>query len=118
MNIVLWILQGLLAAAYLLAGGIKLVTPRDKLAPKMAWVENFTAGQVKLIGLAELAGAFGLVLPVALNIVPILTPIAALGLVAVMAGAVSTHLRRKEPPVAPAVLAVLAVVVALGRFLV
>ncbi len=84
----------------------------------MDWVEDFSDGQVKGIGALELLGALGLVLPWALGIAKVLTPIAALGLAAVMGGAVVTHLRRKEQSaaVAPAVLCVLAVVVAVLRF--
>ncbi len=116
MNTALWILQGLSAFAFFGAGVMKLATPKDKLKAKMPWANDFTEGQIKLIGLAEVFGAIGLVAPWATGIVPILTPIAAAALVVVMGGAVSTHLRRKETPIPPAVLAVLALVVALGRF--
>ena len=84
----------------------------------MAWVDDFSPTSVRLIGTAEILGALGLVLPAVTGIAPILTPIAAVGLVVIMVGAAITHVRRKEPAIVPAniVLLVLAVVVAWGRF--
>ena len=117
MNIALWVVQGILAFAFLAAGTLKITRSREQLAPKMTFVEDYTAGQVKLIGLAEVLGAFGLVLPMALNILPVLTPVAAGALVIVMIGAIATHVRRKEPPAPPVILGALALVVAVGRFL-
>jgi uncharacterized membrane protein len=69
---------------------------------------------LRLIGLAEILGAIGLVLPAAVHIAPILVPLAAVGLALVMAGAAAVHARRKEAPmvVMNAVLLVLAVFVA------
>ena len=120
MNIVLWVLAGITALVYLGAGGMKLVTPREKLLenPNMGWVNDFSGGAVKLIALAEVLGALGLILPRALDIAPVLTPIAAVGLAIVAAGAIVVHGRRKEPKGMPinVVLLVLAVIVAVGRF--
>ncbi|HEY2059650.1 MAG TPA: DoxX family protein [Amycolatopsis sp.] len=120
MNIVLWVLAGITAVVYLGAGGMKLVTPREKLLenPNMGWVNDFSGGAVKLIALAEVLGALGLILPQALDIAPVLTPIAAVGLVIVAAGAIVVHARRKEPKALPinVVLLVLAAIVAVGRF--
>ena len=118
MNTVLWILQGLLAFAFLAAGGNKLAQPREKLManPMMAWANDFTESQIKLIGLAEVLGAIGLIAPMATGILPILTPIAAIALALLMGGAVSTHLRRKESPGPAAVLALLALATAVLRF--
>ena len=82
----------------------------------MDWVDDFSDGQVKGIGVLELLGALGLVLPWALGIAKVLTPVAAVGLALVMVGAVVTHVRRKEPPAVPALLGVVAVVVAVLRF--
>jgi len=120
MNIALWALQGLLALAYVAAGGNKLAQSREKLLanPMMGWAGDFSAGQIKMIGLAEVLGAIGLVLPWALGILPILTPIAALCLTVIMVGAAATHARRKEPVVAAAVIAALSLAVGVGRFLV
>ena len=120
MNVVLWILAILLAAAFLAAGGMKLAQPKEKLAasPNMGWTEDFSPGTIKTIGLLEVLAAAGLILPGALHIVPVLVPLAALGLVLLMIGAAITHLRRHEPPAIAAnlVLLVLAAVVAWGRF--
>lgn len=120
MNIALWIVSGILAAIYLAAGLAKLATPKAKLESnaRMGWVEDFSQGAVRGIGAAEVLGAIGLIVPEATGIAPILTPIAALGLVAIQAGAIVTHLRRKEPQVLPVniVLLLLALFVAIGRF--
>jgi len=116
MNIALWVLQGLIAFVMTAAGGMKLSTPREKLTEKMPWVNDFSAGQVKLIGLAQVLGAIGLVAPWATGILPVLTPIAAVGLALIMGGAVATHVRRKEPVVPAVVFVPLCVVIALGRF--
>ena len=119
MNIVLWIIAGVLALAFLAAGAMKLAQPKEKLAASgMGWTEDFSAGTVKLIGALEVLAAIGLILPAALDIAPVLVPLAALGLVLVMLGAVVVHLRRKETPMAAinVVLLVLAALVAWGRF--
>ncbi|MDO0933717.1 DoxX family protein [Streptomyces sp. DG2A-72] len=120
MNIVLWILAGLLAALFLAAGGAKLAQPKEKLAasPNMAWAEDFSPGMLKLIGALEVLAAVGLILPAALDIIPVLVPLAAVGLVLLMAGAATTHARRKESSaiVPNLVLIVLAGAVAWGRF--
>jgi len=118
-NTALWVIQGFLAVAFLGTGLLKLVKERSWIAaqPKLGWAGEFTDMQVRGIGIAEVLGAFGLVLPWALGIAPVLTPIAAVGLTVDMAGAVATHRRRHEPIAPPALLGVLATVVAVGRFL-
>jgi uncharacterized membrane protein YphA (DoxX/SURF4 family) len=119
MNIVLWILAALLAALFLAAGGMKLAQPKEKLAasPNMAWAQDFSPGMLKTIGALEVLAAVGLILPAALGIVPVLVPLAALGLVLLMVGAAITHARRGESRaiVMNVVLIVLAAVVAWGR---
>lgn len=117
MNIALWIVQGLLAVAFLMAGSMKLMQPKEKLRERMAWVEDFSQNQVRGIGVLEVLGAIGLILPWALTIVPELTGIAGIGLLIVMLGAVATHVRRGETQmvVPPAVLGLLAAFVAYGR---
>jgi len=117
MTIAVWIVSGLLALAYLGAGGMKLATPKQKLGPQMAWAESFSPLQIKLIGLAEVLGAFGLIVPVLTGIAPILTPIAAIGLALIQIGAIVTHLRRKEPVIVNLVLLALAVFIAVTRLL-
>jgi hypothetical protein len=119
MNIVLWIIAGLLAAAFAAAGAMKLLQPAEKLAASgMAWTEDVSPGVIRLIGALELLAAIGLILPAALDIVPILVPLAALGLVLIMIGAIVTHARRKESQAIGinVVLLLLAVVIVWGRF--
>jgi hypothetical protein len=116
MRIALWVASGLLAFAMVSAGGLKLVTPRVKLSEKFQWAKTWSDRNVKLLGLAEVLGAIGLIAPQVTGILPILTPIAALCLVVLMIGAVKTHIDLKEPAVAPAILALLGVFVAVGRF--
>jgi uncharacterized membrane protein YphA (DoxX/SURF4 family) len=118
-NVVLWIVAGLLAVAFLAAGLMKLAQPKKKLADSgMGWTEDFSDGAVKGIGALEVLGAVGLILPAALGIVPVLVPIAATGLALLMLGAAVTHARRKESPniVVNIVLLALAAFVAWGRF--
>ena len=121
MNLALWIIAGLLAVAYLVGGGGKLVMPKEKIAavgPSARWVEDFSAGTVKVIGALEVLAAVGLILPAVLDIAPVLVPLAAVGLVMIMVGAVITRLRRHEAKFMVADLAYLALAgfVAWGRF--
>ena len=119
MNIALWIVAGLLAAAMFGSGLMKVAQPREKLIKSgMGWAEDFPAGAVKLIGALEMLGALGLILPALLDIAPILVPVAATGLAITMAGAVIVHLRRKEySAIAPAaVFLLMALFIAWGRF--
>lgn len=121
MNIIAWIASGLLALAFLGAGGMKLATSRDKLLenPQMAWAGDFSGGQIKGIGGVEVLGALGVVLPWLLSIARVLTPLAAVGLALVMVGALVAHARRGELKQAipvNTVLFVLAVAVAVLRF--
>ena len=112
-NVLLWVVQGLLAALFLFAGGIKLVLPLEALAGPIALPGLF----LRFIGVAEVAGALGLVLPSLLRIQPRLTPVAAAGLVIIMTGA--TVLTGVAGPAAtavmPALVGALAVFVAYGR---
>jgi uncharacterized membrane protein YphA (DoxX/SURF4 family) len=115
----LWTLQIVLAFVFASAGAVKLIAPRDQLAKKLGgWVYDFPAPLLKPLGLAELLGAVGLIVPPLVHIAPILTPIAAVGLVVTMVGAVVTHACRGEYPnvVVNLLLAVMAAVVAWGRF--
>jgi uncharacterized membrane protein len=118
MNVFLWIVQGLLAAMFLLAGIAKLTQPRDKLTAQLPWANDFSTPVVRLIGLAELAGALGLILPAATGIATVLTPLAASGLAVIMLLAMAVHARRKEPLAIAfdAVLLIAAVIVVWGRF--
>ena len=96
-----WIVQGLLGAAFLAAGGMKLVKTREALlaeGARMAWVEDFSDTALRGIGVVEVLGAIGVVLPQLTGILPVLTPVAAAGLVLTMLGAAATHVRRGEYP--------------------
>ena len=118
MNIVLWIIAIVLALAFGAAGFMKATAPKEKLAENMDWVEDFSERTIKLIGVAEVLGAVGLVLPAALDIAPVLTPLAATGLAVLMVLAAITHARRKEYPMigVNVVLGGLALFVAIMRF--
>lgn len=103
------------------AGAAKLATPHTKLVqnPRMGWAEGSSPTQVKGIGAVEVLGAVGLVLPWLLNIAHVLTPVAALGLAALLVGAAAAHGRRGELRQAVPVngaLFVLAIAVAVIRF--
>jgi putative oxidoreductase len=96
LNIALWVLQVLLAAVFLMAGLTKLTSPMAQLSSMMAWTTSVPELMVRFIALAEVLGAIGLLLPSLTKIQPSLTPIAALGLSAVMALAVLFHITRGE----------------------
>ena len=98
MNTALWIIAGLLATVFVVAGSNKLFIPREKLAkaPGGGWVLNFSAGFVKTLGAVEIMGAAGLILPALLGIAPVLVPLAATGLATIMVGAAIVEFRRQE----------------------
>ena len=121
MDMLLWLLAGILALAFVAAGAMKLVTPHSKLVqnPNMGWATDFSPSQVKLIGAVEVLGAAGLVLPPIVGAAEWLVPLAAAGLALDMLGAFSTHLRRRDlvaVRVPAAVLGLMALVVAVGRY--
>ena len=118
MNIALWVLQVLLGLLFAGSGAAKLAQPKQQMlkSPRMGWAGDFSQSSIRLIGLAEVLGGVGLILPAALKVLPVLTPLAALGLSSIMFGAVMTHARRREPFVPSLVLALLALVVYIGRF--
>jgi hypothetical protein len=122
MNVALWIVAGLLAVVLLVASSAKIFVPRERLAPMggaaSRWVEDFSPDSLKAIAVLEILGALGLILPAALNIAPVLTPLAALGVALLFAGAVVMRLRRGERAtiLGDLVYLALAAFVALGRF--
>ncbi len=118
MNIVIWIVQGLLAAMFLMAGIMKSTQPKEKLSKNMGWVNDVSASNVKLIGISQILAAIGLVLPQVTGILPWLTPLAAIGLVLTMIGAIILHVKRNENSSIGIniVLLLLAAFVAYGRF--
>src|SRR5258705_11938269 len=98
MNTVVWIVQILLALAFLMAGLMKLTQPIERPAQRMSWVNDFSPASIRVIGAVEFLGAIGVILPAWTGILPWLTPLAATGLGIVMLGAMATHLRRHEQP--------------------
>jgi hypothetical protein len=121
MNFALWIISGMQAVVYLVAGGKKVALPARRLAtdPNMAaLVEDASPAAIKAIGAVEVAGAVGLVLPRLTGIAPILTPVAALGFVLLQVGAMLFHGRRREFARLPVnvVFLLFAAFVAGGRF--
>src|SRR5215471_11180050 len=99
LGVALWVVQALLALAFGMGGFMKLTTPLDVLAQKMAWVGSVPGPLVRFIGASELAGALGLLLPSLTRIRPRLTPVAAAGLVTIMMLAIPFHVLRGEAPV-------------------
>ena len=120
MVLALWIIQVLLALTFSNAASRKLVRQKGKPSKSMAWREDFSQRTVRLVGVLELLGAVGLVLPALTGVLPWLTPLAAAGLALTMIGAALVHLGRGEYETIPviAVLMVLALFVAYGRFFV
>jgi hypothetical protein len=112
-NTLLWIVQGLLSALFVFAGGMKLVLPSAAMAAQMPLPVPF----MRFIGIAEVAGAAGLILPWALRIQPRLTALAATGLAIIMVGATSLTLAGSQPATAavPFVVGLLSVAIAYGR---
>jgi uncharacterized membrane protein len=113
----LWVVQGLLAATFLAAGLMKATAPLEQMEASMPWVSGAMGPAVRVIGVVEVLGALGLILPAATRIKPSLTPLAAIGLTTVMALASITHLVRGEVQMLPvtALLGGLAALVAWGR---
>ncbi len=120
LNLGLWIVAGLLSVVFLFSSA-KLFVPKEKLAGMGAvttWVEDFSPGALKAIGALELLAAAGLILPAALDVAPVLVPLAATGAVLLFVGAVIMRLRRGERATIVFDLAFLAMAafVAWGRF--
>ena len=114
MNYVLWIVQVLLALLFLFAGGMKLVLPLEALTGPLPMPGLF----LRFIGVAEVLGALGLILPGLLRIRPGLTPLAAAGLVIIMIGATVISLQTGDVAISliPLVAGLLAAFVAYGRW--
>ncbi len=114
MNWILWIVQALLALLFLFTGGMKLILPVEEMTQQIPMPGAF----LRFIGVAQVLGAIGLVVPGLTRIRPGLTPLAAAGLVIIMIGATVVTLLEKDPAVAlmPLVVGVLAAFVAYGRW--
>ncbi|MCR8657694.1 DoxX family protein [Paenibacillus endoradicis] len=117
MNIALWIVQGLLALMFIGAGSTKAFQ-YEKAKTSLPWVKDYSRGYVAFIGISEVLGGIGLIVPYATGIAPVLTSIAAIALAVVMVFAAVFHAKRKEYSglVMNIILLALAVFVAIGRF--
>ncbi|GAA2314034.1 DoxX family protein [Streptomyces violaceusniger] len=100
MNVAYWIVAGPLALFYLYGGGVKVVRSRERLRPMMAWVDTTPMAAVRAIGVIEVLGAIGLILPPLTGIAPWLALAAAIGFVVLQIGATRVHLRRGDRQVA------------------
>ncbi|MDN5726655.1 MAG: DoxX family protein [Propionibacteriales bacterium] len=119
MPVALWIVNGILAAAFLAAGLMKLLRPREALVRAgMSFAGDTPPAAVKAIGAVEVLGALGLILPRATGIAPVLTPLAAVGLAVTMVGAIIVHVRRQECMTVGFLLLLLAIVSAMLGFLI
>jgi hypothetical protein len=111
MIIAYWIVAALLALLSVGPGMLKLIRPKAairSMGAPFAWTDDFAQWQIKAIGAAEVLGAIGVLVPMATGILPVLSPIAALGLAILQAGAFVVHVRRGELPVANMVIFALA----------
>jgi uncharacterized membrane protein YphA (DoxX/SURF4 family) len=115
MNLTLWILQGVLAALFLFAGGVKLVMPADELVKQ---APQLSAGFLRFVGVLEVLGGLGLILPRWLRVKPGLTPVAAVCLVGIMIGAVVVTVMTNGPAMAvlPGVVGLVLLFIAYGRW--
>ena len=117
LHIGLWVVQGLLAAAFGMAGFMKLTAPIEQLAENgMSFVNDYSVGMVRFIGISELLGALGLIIPAAFRFKTFLTPLAAVGLAIIMILATSYHIGANEPIIGSVVFFVLTTFIAWGRF--
>ena len=117
LHIGLWVAQAFLAATMGMAGFMKTSAPIEQLAQNgMTFVNDFAPGMVRFIGISELLAAIGMILPSALRIKPMLTPLAAAGIAIIMVLGTAFHLMHGEPFAAALVFLAISVFVAWGRF--
>jgi uncharacterized membrane protein YphA (DoxX/SURF4 family) len=118
MTIALWIGQILLALFFALSGLGKVALPVEKLRERWNWTRHVAPLVIRLIGSLEILGALGLIVPKATGSLPWLTPVAAVGLVLTMIGAILTHARLHEAKAVrvPVVLMLLSLFIAVGYF--
>lgn len=110
-NVSYWIVAGLLALFYLYSGAVKVIRSREQLRPMMAWVDSTPMPAVRAIGVIEVLGAIGLVLPPLTGIAPWLAPAAAIGFVVLQIGATRVHLRMGDRQVTMNITLILAAAV-------
>jgi uncharacterized membrane protein YphA (DoxX/SURF4 family) len=120
MDIVLWIVQVVLALGLAAAGLNHITRPERATTGRMAWIRAVPGPLMTTIGVLEILGAIGLILPALTRIAPVLTPIAATAIVALMILAVAFHIRRNElsSTVGNVILGIVAAFVAYGRFVI
>ena len=118
MNIALWAAQVLLAAAFLLTVTMRLTQPREKLVQTQPWVNDFSATQVAAVSALEFLAALGLILPAVTHIATFLVPLAAVGIILLMIGAMAVNMRMSltRGIVTNVIFIALAAFVAWGRF--
>jgi uncharacterized membrane protein YphA (DoxX/SURF4 family) len=115
-NVALWVLQILIGLVFLFAGGVKLVGPLDQFMKAMpAWI---SPGFLRFVGVCEVAGGLGLILPRLLRVKPGLTPLAAVGLIGIMIGAVVVTATGASPAQAamPVIVGLMLAFIAYGRW--
>lgn len=96
MSIALWIIAVIFAIAFTAGGIVKLTWSYDKYAAKLHWPADFSPGKVKFMGIIEILGGLGLVLPAFIAPIAWLVPVAASGMALYMSGAVTERIRRSE----------------------
>ncbi|MEU7371523.1 DoxX family protein [Streptomyces hygroscopicus] len=114
MNVTYGIVAGLLALFYLYGGGLKVVRSRERLRPMMAWVDRMPMAAVRTVGVLEVLGAIGLVLPPLTGVAPWLAMAAAIGFVLLQVGATVVHLTGGDRLIALNLALLLAAAVAAG----
>lgn len=112
MSTAYWVVAGIAAFAFLASGMMKVASSKEKLLANknMGWAADFSDSQIKLIGLAEVLGALGLILPPVFSVVEVLSKVAAVCLFLLMAGAANVHRKRKESFAPALILGLLALV--------
>lgn len=116
LHIALWVVQVALALAFGMIGVTKLTTSEaDLIQQSGELIEKYGVGLIRFIGISEVLGALGLILPAALRILPVLTPLASLGLAIIMVLATALHASKGEPIVTQVVFLLLTLFVVWGR---
>jgi uncharacterized membrane protein YphA (DoxX/SURF4 family) len=118
MNTIIWVIQSLVAAFFLMPAFTKLLSSKEKLVEKKILESDQSVTLPRIIGFLEFLGSIGIILPLLTGILPILTPLAATGLALIMLGAFAVHYQKKEFKMIPLIitLLVLCFVVAVYRF--
>ena len=119
MDTAIWMLQVFLAVIFMMAGLFKIAPPKEELGIIMPWAKYFSPTFFKMIGVLEVLGAAGLILPMALDILPWLTTASAIALTVEMVLAIRTHLMKKKKAelAMDSFLAVIAIMIATYRII-